>query len=158
MSRPARKTPAKSGRDPVLAQIHIARQELGLEDDDYRTLLEQITGKRSAKDLSPTERRRVLDEFKRRGWKPKDRGTRRWREAEPRRDHRLVLVFWRLLAEAGVVTPGRQALNAFIANPTFRAKWSECPTDLRWLSIERTSDVIEALKQMARRNGVDLNT
>ena len=51
-----------------LAAIHVAKKELDLDDDDYRDVLERVTGKRSAKDLTPHERSLVMNEFTRLGF------------------------------------------------------------------------------------------
>jgi hypothetical protein len=142
-----------SGRDPLLAQLHIARKQIGLDEGDYRDVLERVTGKRSAGDMSAAERTIALAEFQRLGWQPKRKGP----GIEPRRDHRFCFVLWALLAKAGVVKGGRGALNAFICAPNFQAKWGEAATDIRFLSGDRTADVIEALKNMAARKGVELD-
>ena len=39
------------GRNPQLAQIHIAKKELGLDDDTYRDVLERVTRQRSSAGL-----------------------------------------------------------------------------------------------------------
>lgn len=39
-------------RNQLLAAIHIGKKTLGLDDDVYRDMLENLTGKRSAKDLN----------------------------------------------------------------------------------------------------------
>lgn len=54
-----------------LAKIHVAKSQLGMDDDVYRELLARVAGVRSAKDLSPRQIGRVLAEFERLGWKPK---------------------------------------------------------------------------------------
>lgn len=54
-----------------LAQIHIARQQLGLSDDEYRAILARTVGVSSAKELTDSSVGRVLHEFKRLGFKPK---------------------------------------------------------------------------------------
>lgn len=54
-----------------LAQIHIARQQLGLSDDEYRAILARTAGVSSSKDLDDRTVGRVLHEFKRLGWKPR---------------------------------------------------------------------------------------
>lgn len=141
-------------RDPRQAQIHVARKQLGLDDDTYRDVLERVTGRRTSKGLDGRQMAAVIDEFKRLGWaaaRPKVRSV------EPRADLRLIYVLWRLLVEAGHVGAGRQALNAFIAAPNFQRKWGEVPTDLRFLTQPRAADVIEALKDMCSRHGVDLD-
>ena len=61
----------------ALAKIHIAKKQLGLDDDDYRAVLQRVTGKTSSKDMSNGERGAVLDELKRLGFKSASTGTRR---------------------------------------------------------------------------------
>ncbi len=41
----------KTSRNSRLAAIHMGKKQLGLDDDTYRDMLEQIGGSRSAKDL-----------------------------------------------------------------------------------------------------------
>lgn len=53
----------------ALAAIHIAKKDLRLDDDTYRDVLERVTGKRSARELTIVESGRVLDEMKRLGFK-----------------------------------------------------------------------------------------
>ncbi|MFZ6644444.1 gp16 family protein [Undibacterium sp. TJN25] len=60
-------------RKAELAQIHIAKLQLALEDDAYRDILRQVTGKASSKDLSWQERKVLLDHFKKIGFKPRVR-------------------------------------------------------------------------------------
>lgn len=40
-----------NGRNALLAQIHIGRKALGLDEDTYRDMLEAATGKRSCADM-----------------------------------------------------------------------------------------------------------
>lgn len=53
-----------------LAQIHIAKSQLGLSDDDYRALLARVAGVSSAKELTNRNVGAVINEFQRLGWKP----------------------------------------------------------------------------------------
>ncbi len=67
---------AKTWRECVLARIHIAAKELGLEREEYETALEVATGKKSAKNMTKSELAKVLDQMNRlglRGAKRKDR-------------------------------------------------------------------------------------
>lgn len=50
---------AAFSRNP-LAHIHILKKQAGLDDDSYRDLMARETGKRSAKDLTPAERRTFI--------------------------------------------------------------------------------------------------
>ena len=51
--------------------IHVAKKQLGLDDDTYRAKLMNITGKASAKDMSEAERQKVLVVFRNDGFAPK---------------------------------------------------------------------------------------
>ncbi|RFB92054.1 GemA protein [Rhizobium leguminosarum bv. trifolii] len=53
-----------------LAAIHVAKKHLGLDDDTYRAKLARITGKQSAKDMTETEREKVLMVFRNEGFAP----------------------------------------------------------------------------------------
>jgi hypothetical protein len=55
----------------LLAKVHIAANQLGLEEDTYRMALENLTGKRSAKDLSNRQIIQVINHFKEGGWQEK---------------------------------------------------------------------------------------
>ena len=50
-----------------LARIHLAAKELGLDEETYRELLRNLTGKTSAGALGPGERWKVMQEMKRMG-------------------------------------------------------------------------------------------
>jgi phage gp16-like protein len=56
-------------RKRQLAQIHIAKHALGLDDDTYRTLLIDVTGQDSSAKLNAKQRAAVLERFESRGWK-----------------------------------------------------------------------------------------
>ena len=58
-------------RTRELAQIHIARQQLGMDDETYRSVLWTVARVRSAADLDWSGRKRVLDHMKSCGFKVK---------------------------------------------------------------------------------------
>lgn len=58
-------------RKRQLAQIHIAKSDLGLDDDTYRALLLDVTGLASSAKLSAKQRAAVLERFESKGWKNK---------------------------------------------------------------------------------------
>ena len=64
---------ARDHRNTELARIHIAKQQLGMSDDDYRAMIKTVgrapTG--SSKDLDYAGRQRVLDHLKACGFKAK---------------------------------------------------------------------------------------
>ncbi|WP_448093570.1 gp16 family protein [Pseudomonas lini] len=55
-------------RNLQLSKIHIAKKDLGLDEETYRSILGRVAGVRSAKDLNPRQIGHVLAEFARLGW------------------------------------------------------------------------------------------
>lgn len=53
-----------------IAAIHVAKKQLGLDEDTYRAKLANITGKSSAKDMTEAERQRVLTVLRNDGFRP----------------------------------------------------------------------------------------
>jgi hypothetical protein len=133
---------------------------LGIDDDTRRDLQAQVTGKASLRDMTGAQLQQVLDELRRRGFDPaqnRGRGRAGFRPAAPRQDLRLIHVLWRRLGEAGVTTPGRPALNAFVRK-RFGAGWGFVPADIDALrDAAQINAVIRALRAMADRAGVDLD-
>jgi phage gp16-like protein len=58
----------------LLSRIHIARQQLAMDDDSYRVKLRDMFGVRSSKELTPRQARQLLADFERLGWKPQPGG------------------------------------------------------------------------------------
>ncbi|MGN5220488.1 gp16 family protein [Aeromonas veronii] len=58
-------------RNGQIAKIHIAKVQLGLDDEEYRALLGRVAGVSSAKDLDPRQIGAVLAAFEKLGWQPK---------------------------------------------------------------------------------------
>jgi phage gp16-like protein len=68
MPKPKVKRDYKAGE---LAKIHIAKKELGMDDDTYRDMLMQVAKVSSAADLTATGRGKVLEHLKKIGFKGK---------------------------------------------------------------------------------------
>jgi phage gp16-like protein len=64
-------------RKSELAIIHVAKKQLALEDDEYRSIMLTVTGKRSSADLDDVGRKALLDHFKKIGFKSKSGGHKR---------------------------------------------------------------------------------
>jgi phage gp16-like protein len=71
MANLAKKPNARNGQ---LAQIHIAKKDLGLDDETYRDMLFTIARVRSSSELDHAGRAKVLDHLKKCGFKPKAGG------------------------------------------------------------------------------------
>lgn len=61
----------KPNRNAILAKIHIAKQQLKIDDDDYRALIANLTeGKTSCKDCTERELGIIMDALTGLGFKP----------------------------------------------------------------------------------------
>jgi phage gp16-like protein len=136
--------------------IHVACKELGLDADARRDLQLRVVGKSSLSDMTSGELTAVVDELKRLGFKPRQKGGKR--PAAPRADLRLIHVLWRKLGEAGVLEkPGRDGLNAFIRS-RFESTWGSVPADVDMLRDHmQIDDVVQSLKSWGQRADIDFD-
>jgi phage gp16-like protein len=138
----------------MLAKVHLAAKELGLDEDARRDVLERVTGRRSAGDCRDDQLDAVLAEFKRLGWTPKSSAKARTGTApiSGRRPatHPVALkarAMWISLWNLGVVRSSTEAsLEAF-------AKRQLRVDRLQWADQGQGYRLIEALKAMAERAG-----
>ncbi len=56
-------------RKSLMAKLHIAKKDLGLDDDTYRAMLQNLTGKSSAADCSDRQLIMLVAALRKRGWK-----------------------------------------------------------------------------------------
>jgi phage gp16-like protein len=87
-------------RRKELAMIHLAKKELGLDEDLYRLVIKQNCGVESAADLDEAGRRKLLAFFRSQGWgRPDHANGKPHNFSEPSRA-RLMSKIEALLAEA----------------------------------------------------------
>lgn len=60
-----------------LAAIHVAKKQLGLEEDVFRDVCERVTGKRSTRDMSEPLRVKLVEHFREQGFKPVSKSARK---------------------------------------------------------------------------------
>ena len=133
----------------ALAKIHIAKKQLGLDDDTYRDMLERVTSKRSSKGMNNKQHTAVLDEFKRLGWKSdfkRKRGGGSLTGPYAKKLQALWIAGWNL----GLVDNRKDAaLIAFVKRQTGIQS-------MAWLRDPEDADkAVEALKKWLERGGVD---
>lgn len=139
--------PKRSGtqlRNAELAQIHVAKKQLALDDDTYRAILWTVGRVRSAGDLDWTGRKQLLEHFKAKGWKP----TPPKKKPDPVQvgdQADLVRALWRDLHQAEKVRePGEAALGGWL-------KRNRLPERVEWLDTKQLTRAIEALKKWLAR-------
>lgn len=126
----------------LIAKLHVAKKQLGLDDDAYRAVLISATGKASSKGLSVVQLNKALDAFRALGFLPVPKA------AGQRPKHvKLIYALWGELQTLGVVVKGpagAKALRAFVK----RQANVNAP---EWLDTTAAVSVTEALKSWIRR-------
>ncbi len=134
-------------RKQEIAKIQIGKGKLGLDDDDYRDLLDRLTGMRSTRDMSRRQRAQVLAYMEQHGAyadQPKKRISR-----DPQA--RMIHALWAELGRTGSLDkPGKDGLRAFIASQLYPDQ-AGVAVDPDHLTIHQGRDIIEALKSWLKR-------
>lgn len=148
--------PADQARRTLLAKVHLAKKDLGLDDDTYRAVLVRVTGCSSSADCTLPQLEKLIAHFRAQGFVPKvvaggKTAPSAPRPAAPRRaDHpaaKKARALWLGLADLGVIQDRREsALETFAARQLGVER-------LQWANQGQTYKLIEALKKMAERNG-----
>lgn len=138
-----------------LSAIHVLKAQLRLSDDEYRDLLQALTGKRSSAAMSVAERAKVRDHLQRQvarvaGASAPDARrpgaeafAKAKAEASPR--ERKVWALWHQLHRDGLVThTDRAALDAWVARTVQVSA-------LRFCTSKQLDTCIEALKAWHNR-------
>ena len=135
------------------AKIHIAIADLGYSRETYEDILAMnFGGRTSSAQLSARDAEKLLGIFKAKGWKP---GPRRSKKKDPitlpsDAQSRKILALWIELHRAGVVHDGsNRALCKFV-------KRLSGVDHLAWCNGQHKYRIIEALKEWAEREGVDI--
>lgn len=141
-------------RRRLRAQIHIARKDLGLDDDTYRAALMRITGKPSSTNLSVPEMMRVVADFQEKGWKAK-------RKLSPRsagNKHKTLVdkirALWIDMGKAGIVRDSSEAaLETWVRHQTSKRNGGIGVARVDWLEQDTKLAVmvIESLKRWQDR-------
>jgi hypothetical protein len=138
---------ARSARVPLpaakLRLIQVAKRQLAMEDDDYRTLLAAAAGVTSSRELTEAGFRQVMDAFARLGFTSTGAAANFGRRTG--------------FASAGQVATIRRLWADFTAGEGTEAtlrQWLEGHwrvSALRFLTAEQAPKVIAALRAMVRR-------
>ena len=123
----------------TMAKVHIASKEMALDDATYRSVLERVTGLRSASACTVAQLERALEEFKRLGWTPKTK-----RPGLSQKPHvRKVWALWGEL-KPHLRDGSPTALRSFVKRMTGIG-------DPEWLDAAQANTVTEGLKAWLKR-------
>lgn len=131
--------------------IHVARKELGLDDDTYRALLVRVTGKASLRDMSERQMLAVIKEMKEKGFRIRSSKGGKPLPKAFQGHSRLIHALWKSCHTLGVIeNPSRDALRAFCKRFVAHGQGGVA-VDPDMLSRDQATPVIKALKQMEER-------
>jgi phage gp16-like protein len=137
--------PLINRRNAELAKIHIAKKQLGMDDDTYRIMLANVAGVSSAGDLGQDGRQAVLDHLKKIGFKQTIKGRPHNMEVKGSRAAQLKKI-------EALLTIGKKSWSYADA----LAK-RICKTDkIAWVEADQLYKIITALQKHAQRAGWEL--
>ena len=141
--------PVDQRRRAMLAKVHVAKKQLQLDEDDYRQILLEESGRTSSADCTEAELERVLKRFEAKGFKPLPKAGGKTAANRPAQHPvaRKARALWISLHHLGAVdSPSEKALESF-------AKRQLKCERLVWADQRQGYKLIEALKAMADRHG-----
>ncbi|WP_337846224.1 regulatory protein GemA [Sphingomonas sp.] len=139
-----RAAPVSAHRRSMIGKVHVAKRELGLIEDDYRSILLAETGQISLTTCSDAQIAKLLDRLKSQGFTPK--------KAVRAADHPgagKARALWISLGQLGAIeNASEQALEAF-------ARRQMGCDRLQFANQRQIYKLVEALKAIAERHGWD---
>lgn len=151
-----------SERTRLIRLVQVGRRSLGLDDETYRELLTQQSGKRSAAELTPQELNKVLAAMKGAGFKPtvkrpvKETTSKRLSPARGTQvktaEIGVIRAIWITMHRHGLLRDGSEtALNHYVERQTVRLNKGVGVAEVAWLSEELAYPVLESLKNWHKR-------
>lgn len=139
-------------RNRLIAQIHIGKNQLGLDDDTYRALLKGAAGKTSCGEMTFGQLHQVVTAMKQRGFKPKGKPSPKTRDLQIKSRIDKLRAIWITMGHAGHITDASDpALLHWVQGQL--SKRNAAPIDaLNWLDGHKDCNLIlEQLKQWRDR-------
>lgn len=128
-----------SDRRALIAKVHVAKKQLGIDEDTYRAVMLRITGKTSAADCSTGELTGLLAAFETQGFQPTTKISRKsW--------VRLIWSIWQDIVPLLDGDASDAALASFVARQTASEKNPAGIVQPEWLDAAEAKKVIEGLK------------
>lgn len=130
-----------------LAKIHIAKKDLGLDDDLYRDILYTQFKKRSSRDLSDLQCLKLLQHFESIGWKQASQAEKQ-KQSHGRKPHNMSKSAYLSKIEALLAEAGR---SWAYANGMARHMYKI--DDIQFCEPDQLRGVVAALVKNAKKEG-----
>ncbi|MFU2132119.1 gp16 family protein [Gallibacterium anatis] len=144
---------------PKLIQlIHIAKHKLRIDEETYRLILCNETGKNSCKEMNITELMKVFDHFEQAGFKRTAKRQHSPASQKAKVKHNIALkirAIWIEMHKAGIIRDGSEdALNSFVrnvVNPILQQQDKPLVLNVQSLDYKLGTIVLERLKKWQQR-------
>lgn len=150
-------TYAAEQRRQLVSKIHIARTQLGMDEDSYRANLKHYgSGKESCLDMTTTELNAVLDAFIKLGFKPVKKTVKGRLSPStakgPKDERSAIRALWIFMHRAGFIQDGSEtALNSWVQRMTAEANGGAGIAEVNWLQGADAAKTLNSLKRWSRR-------
>lgn len=139
-----------SNKAKLIQLIHVAKRELGLDDETYRAALQGVCQKESCKGMTVSELEKVLAHFEAKGFKKRAKKSKKRMSPASKKpvkasEIRVIRAIWIQASKEGLIYDGSEdALD----------KWVLRMSGVRhvgWLDGHAAFKVLEALKKWHKR-------
>ena len=145
-------------RQKLIAQIHIGKAQLKMDDDTYRAFLMNAVNKDSCAAMSIAELYMVIDNLKKRGFKARaGKLSNDKRKMPPSSGYvrsniiKKIRAKWLEMHAAGIILDSSEnALNKYVAKIAKNKDGYSIPF-VSWLDNEQATRVLERLKKWQQR-------
>ncbi len=144
-------------RNVVIAKIHVAKKQLGLDEETYRAVITQVTrGKKSScSQCNGWELENILQHFTEKGFKADKRKTSPKTRNKPSKSPTdKIRALWIDMHRVGILADGSEAaLDSWVQRTTSQKNGGMGIERTAWLHTHPAmeSSVLEALKQWRKR-------
>lgn len=146
-----------ANRKTIIAKIHVAKKQLGLDEDTYRATIKLVTqGKKSScAECNGWELENILKHFAEKGFKAdKRKASPKTRNKASKTPTDKIRALWIDMHRVGILVDGSEAaLDAWVQRTTRQKNGGMGIERTAWLSKNPTLEaaVLEALKQWRKR-------
>ncbi|EMB2530956.1 gp16 family protein [Klebsiella pneumoniae] len=136
-------------RTSMIKVIHIARRDLHLDDDTYRSLLGAVVpGKSSCREMTIIELQNVIQALEAKGFKSKPLRCSKRRMSAPSDVSLKIRAIWKTMFNEGFIRDGSDiALDRFVQRQTRIRNGGAGVSSLEWLRADAEDNLLESLKQ-----------
>lgn len=143
-------------RNGIIAKIHVAKKQLGLDDDTYRAVIVTATqGKKSScRECTEWELENILEHFSEKGFKAGRKVSPKTRNKDYKTPTDKIRAIWIGMYKIGMLDDGSEAaLDAWVQRTTSKKNGGMGIERTAWLHThpEMEARVLEALKQWRMR-------